>query len=97
MAAKYSSWNTSLHAAVERFRGEHADVSAFVFSSFAVFSDILDNPSKFGFKADQAEKPFSDVWVDHIHPKSAVHKIIARELAQYLYACSYACHFVCTF
>ncbi|KZV94991.1 hypothetical protein EXIGLDRAFT_766583 [Exidia glandulosa HHB12029] len=82
---KYIAWNTSLNAAVERFRETHSDISAFLFSSFAVFSDVLDNPEAFGLKASDAFKSYSTVWVDHLHPTSAVHKIFATRISEYLY------------
>lgn len=85
VAMKYREWNDVLRTQVEGFREKHPDVAAFIWSSYDVFNRIMDNPAEFGFKADQVSKPFSEVWVDHLHPRGAVHKVIAKEISEYLY------------
>ncbi|EJD52433.1 hypothetical protein AURDEDRAFT_55487 [Auricularia subglabra TFB-10046 SS5] len=88
VALKYRDWNDALRTQVQGFREKHPDVAAFIWSSYEAFSRIMDSPAGFGFKADQVNKPFSEVWVDHIHPRGAVHKVVAKEIAEYLYNCA---------
>lgn len=62
----------------------HPDVSAFVFSSWQTFSCILDDPDIYGFLPSSARQYGGDVWYDHLHPTSAVHKIICDDFYQFV-------------
>jgi phospholipase/lecithinase/hemolysin len=49
-----------------------------------VFTQILDVPREYGFKADDVRKRGGGIWYDHIHPTTRVHDILARELVEFL-------------
>lgn len=81
---RYEQWNQALRENVSSFVSAHSGVTAFVFSSYALFSRMLDNPTDFGFPKGDAKKRGGTMWVDHLHPTSAVHKEVAGALSQFL-------------
>lgn len=55
-----------------------------VFSSYRTFYGILTEPEMHGFNKGDVRMCAGDIWVDHIHPTSKVHSIIARDIASFL-------------
>lgn len=62
----------------------HDDLTALLFSSHRLFLSLLKNPDMYGFEAQDVRKMGGDIWVDHIHPTSKVHDIVASEIAVFL-------------
>lgn len=82
---KVKEWNEVLHTLANKIEGEHKDTSIFVFPTWELFTDIIDNPVRYGFTYWDAEKPFGgEMWMDGLHPTSAVHKIIADHVVELL-------------
>ena len=50
------------------------------------FTRLLDDPSAFGFKKDPENdsETVAQLFCDHIHPTTAVHGIMAREIFELL-------------
>jgi phospholipase/lecithinase/hemolysin len=59
-------------------------VSAFLFDAHATFTRIFEDPAKYGFPADAGQAFDGHMYGDHIHPKSAVHAIVAKEIGEFL-------------
>ena len=59
-------------------------MTAFVYSSFDLFSKLLDNPGQYGFKTSDICKKEGSIWCDHIHPTTRVHEEIAKDFVQFL-------------
>lgn len=60
-------------------------VSMLLFSSYESMSAILDDPVAYGFpEADVKKMNGSSIWVDHMHPTSHVHDLLARDLSRFL-------------
>jgi len=45
---------------------------------------MFENPSSYGFAPDAGQAFDNQMYWDHIHPKSAVHAVIAKELGGFL-------------
>lgn len=58
-------------------------ITAIYYSSYKVFGAILDEPESYGLENDQ-KKRGGTIWVDHLHPTSAIHSIVATELDSFL-------------
>lgn len=84
----YNNWNRSLDKAIVEFSAAHDDLSALVFSSFDLFNRLLDDPEKFGFKAEDRRRAGGGIWMDHLHPTSRVHDLIAKEIGELLFTVS---------
>ncbi|KAI0054146.1 carbohydrate esterase family 16 protein [Auriscalpium vulgare] len=80
------NWNAALVAGVESFLASHLDVTAMVWSSWDTFTRILDDPVSFGFPASDARQEFGSIWYDKLHPTSAVHRIIARDISEFIHS-----------
>jgi phospholipase/lecithinase/hemolysin len=80
---KFPNWNFTLERKIKQFVAEkettNSPVTAIYYSSYKVFTDILDDPESYGLGKDQS-KTGGTIWVDHLHPTSAVHAIVATEL-----------------
>lgn len=50
-------------------------------SSWNTFTQVLDNPENFGFAKSDPIQIEGGIWVDDMHPTSAMHAIIANEVA----------------
>lgn len=80
----YKLWNTTLHQAVEAFISARPDATAIIYSSYATFTRVLDDPVKFGFGKDDQKKRDGTIWVDHLHPTSKMHREIAQDVSTLL-------------
>ena len=71
-------WQHLNERAVRSFRPiQRSDVHVFL-------GNLLDAPEKYGFPATDVRKRGGKVWMDHLHPTSAVHSVVARELDAFL-------------
>lgn len=80
----YINWNIALGETVEAFASKHEDVTVLIYSSHATFTKFLDNPEKYDFTPGDVRRRGSSVWVDHLHPTSKVHRVVAQDLAEFL-------------
>lgn len=55
-----------------------------LFSSWRTFENVLGNPEMYGFRMEERKKRCGDIWVDHLHPTSAMQSIIARDVEEFL-------------
>lgn len=81
----YAKWNKSLANWISVFSSTHSDVTALLFSSYATFNSILDDPETYGFDPQDKHKPSGTIWHDKTHPTSKVHDLIAKDMATFLY------------
>ena len=81
---KYLTWNNSLAVQLEEFKAAFPLSKVFTFSSHDTFTRILDDPSSYGMAKEDVAIIGGEVWVDHLHPTSAVHVVLARELEAFL-------------
>ena len=54
------------------------------FSSYKLFSEILDSPGAKGYPSEDVKKAGGSIWMDQLHATAAVHKDVAHELAKFL-------------
>ncbi|KAH9951458.1 SGNH hydrolase-type esterase domain-containing protein [Amylocystis lapponica] len=73
----YSMWNAHLPEAIMRFVKAHPDITTLLYSSWNTFNRVLDDPETHGLSEDE-------IWVDHLHPTSAMHDWIAHDIAAFL-------------
>jgi phospholipase/lecithinase/hemolysin len=85
---RFFNWNVTLDKAIRSFVAEKSTVddpvTAIYFSSHKVFTALLDNPTSHGFPQGDIKKSGGSIWMDHLHPTSAVHLIVANELDGFL-------------
>lgn len=65
-------------------RDGRADAMVFLYSAYDTFSRILDDPVSHGFTAEDARRQRGALFVDGLHPTSAVHKIVAQHVGELL-------------
>ena len=75
-------WNVALRAEAERFAASHAEASVFIYSSWATFTKVLDDPTAFGFSQQDVRKAAGSIWVDRLHPTSKMHDLVAQDMAK---------------
>jgi hypothetical protein len=63
---------------------ENKGVSMMLFSAHECMSAILDDPATYGLNPEDLNKVDGSVWVDHMHPTSLVHDLLARDLSRFL-------------
>jgi lysophospholipase L1-like esterase len=80
----FRSWNGSLRVSARNFAEKHKDCTVLLFSAYQTFDMFLDDPETNGFPADDTNRMGGAIWVDHLHPTSKVHDIVARDLADFL-------------
>ncbi|KAI0798000.1 hypothetical protein C8Q75DRAFT_29356 [Abortiporus biennis] len=83
-AAIFMHWNHRLREHVANFKSAHPDAIALIFSSFELFTHILDNPREYGFPPEDVRESNGSIWFDYLHPTSKVHDEIARALFHFL-------------
>lgn len=62
----------------------YTGASVMLFSCYESMSMILDNAKAFGLVETDLQKIGGSIWVDHIHPTSVVHDLIARDLSRFI-------------
>jgi hypothetical protein len=78
-------WNQSLATYVQKFVDSHPDVTAMIWSSADLFTDVLDRPAHYQFsRSTELYMEGGPIWHDHIHPTTRVHDIIAKEFSKFL-------------
>ncbi|CAL1704676.1 unnamed protein product [Somion occarium] len=77
-------WNKILQEAIAHFNSTHSDATALIYSSYDLFTRILDDPVAYGFQVEDRRKRGGGIWKDNIHPKARVHQEIAREISALL-------------
>jgi phospholipase/lecithinase/hemolysin len=55
-----------------------------IYSSYDTFTRVLRDPVSHGFAAEDATKEGGGIWYDHLHPTSAMHDVVARDIARFL-------------
>ena len=55
-----------------------------VFSLYQTFSVILEDLETYGFPPSHRHASRGQVWVDHLHPSSRIHELIAHFLCDFL-------------
>lgn len=55
-----------------------------IYSSYHTFNRVLDDPESHGFTLEDIDKKGGAIWHDDLHPASAMHNIIANDIAQFL-------------
>lgn len=83
-AQPFTNWNQELATAATAFARAHPDATVLVFSAWATFSRILDDPLTNGFPLNARRAMGGPIWFDHLHPSSRVAKIVARDIAGFL-------------
>jgi phospholipase/lecithinase/hemolysin len=92
-----TTWNSELARMATTFASSLPDATVMIFSSWDTFNRVLDNPADYGFNEDHVGKEGGQIWVDHLHPTSEMHAVIARDLVAFLesqarWVCVPACH-----
>ncbi|KAH9843044.1 uncharacterized protein C8Q71DRAFT_233062 [Rhodofomes roseus] len=77
-------WNTTLRTQAAAFAASHGDATVLIYSSWHLFTKVLDDPTTFGFGKDDVRRPASSIWVDRLHPTSNMHDVVAHDMAQFL-------------
>lgn len=83
-ALQYQQWNNIYTTHIENFAASHPNASVFLFSSWDSFNRALDNPSAHGLDPLEVRKGFGKVWVDQLHPGTALHRVLARDMTRFL-------------
>lgn len=79
VAQRCEKWNLKLSENARSFTQGHPDITAMIYSSHHTFSKVLDSPTSYGFETEGR-----GIWIDHIHPTTAMHKVIAENLRRFL-------------
>ncbi|TDL21459.1 hypothetical protein BD410DRAFT_789564 [Rickenella mellea] len=83
-AASFETWNKFLRAEASLFSERHEDATVMIFSSWKLFSAVLDHPETYGFSLADATRSGGKIWVDNLHPTSKMHGVIAEEMVSFL-------------
>jgi len=86
---RFVAWNETLAKSIRDFIAKHGPQDSgaptcLYFSSYKVFSEILDNPAAEGYPSEDVKEAGGSIWMDQLHATAAVHKDIAHELAKFL-------------
>ena len=76
----FDEWNELLRVRAKEFAEKHPDSTVIVYSSWATFSKVLDDPKEFGMEDGDQQKMNGTIWFDHIHPTSKMHGVIATDV-----------------
>lgn len=81
-----NEWNALLNEFTIVFRQRYANlVTALVYDTHALFTEVLNEPEKWGFKDNLSKcHDWECIWDDDLHPTFAMHKVVAKDLAAFL-------------
>ena len=78
------TWNAILRSDARAFINEHHDATVLIFSAWNLFTEVLDNPTAFGFNNADVQRASAGIWIDNLHPTTQMHRIIAKGLKEFL-------------
>ncbi|TCD69386.1 hypothetical protein EIP91_007733 [Steccherinum ochraceum] len=79
-----TGFNTKLASRAAAFKTANAGVQTWVFDSNAAFTTVLNDPQAYGFVDATSYGGTGDFWGNNLHPTSAVHEIIGKQIGQLL-------------
>ncbi|CAE6380245.1 unnamed protein product [Rhizoctonia solani] len=82
LGSRVLAWNARLKRAAEAFQARRPDVSVFYYDTWALYTELLDNPEKYGFS--DTTTVGGSFWYDPVHPRTKVHDYMAANLAEFL-------------
>jgi len=80
----FDNFNSGLNEAASTFATKHPEITVMLFSASATFNSFLDNPEDYGFRDRDCRRAGGRIWVDSLHPTSAVHDCVAKDLTEFL-------------
>jgi len=80
----YRNWNDNLHLSAKIFHDRRPDITVLMYSSWDLFHKVFESPGEFGFAQSELKKRGGEMWMDHLHPTSKMHEIIARDIERFL-------------
>ena len=84
LVSRIEEWNEKLATRSRQFNERFDDISLAIYDAYWVFSSILDNPGKNGFRDAVSICYEGCIWHDHIHPTAKVHELLAAGLSTLL-------------
>ena len=81
----FKNWNENLHKGAEEFLQKHPDITLLLYSSYDIFEKIYEDPVKYNFNIKDRKVRRGAMWMDHIHPTSKMHAVIAKDMEDFLY------------
>lgn len=85
LAERIEYWNSELPNYVSDFAATHSGVSTAIYDAHALWTMVLDDPKKYGFKDAVCNCSCNTcIWVDGLHSTYAMHKIFAADLTNFL-------------
>ena len=80
VADRVEEWNFFLQNKVLNFAEAYTQATVFLFSSHRVLKEILEDPERFGFDADDPDTKRGRIWRDKLHLTSEIHDLLAERL-----------------
>ncbi|KAK7472011.1 hypothetical protein VKT23_000118 [Stygiomarasmius scandens] len=78
-------FNSRLATKAQQFKAANSGVQTFLWDSNAAFTQILNNPTAYGFKDATTYGSGNGIfWGNNYHPSSAAHKLFAQDIAEVL-------------
>ncbi|KLO08948.1 hypothetical protein SCHPADRAFT_908199 [Schizopora paradoxa] len=84
LADDYKNWNALLHKHTKEFHTAHPKSTILMYSSYDLFTRVNQEPVKYGFAAKDVKRRRGPMWMDHLHPTSKMHKVIADDIEAFL-------------
>ena len=81
---RYDRWNTALQSYADGFSSAYPEATTLLFSSHATFTRVLDDPVGHDFGAREVRRKKGEIWMDHLHPTSKMHGLVAKDLDSFL-------------
>lgn len=79
-----AGFNSKLAARVSNLTSTHSGVKTWLWDSNARFSQILDNPTAFGFIDNSSYGNTGDFWGNNYHPSSGAQVIFGNDIGSFL-------------
>ncbi|KAF8077883.1 hypothetical protein FPV67DRAFT_1463311 [Lyophyllum atratum] len=83
-STSFDNFNNELNEAASAFASKHPEITVMLFAASATFNRFLDTPGDYGFRDLDCRKAGGRIWFDRLHPTSAVHDCVAKDLAKFL-------------
>jgi hypothetical protein len=80
----FQRWNRLLMDGLQVFKKKHPDCTVMLFSLYQTFSVLLEDLETYGFPPSHRHTSRGQVWIDHLHPTSRVHELLAHFLSDFL-------------
>lgn len=76
----YKTWNHLIVSSALEFASQYTQATVYLYSSYHCISTVLEHEEDYGFSSGASEEMEGEIWVDGLHLRPDMHRILEKSL-----------------